>query len=166
MDKNHTLWHIKFLISHASIEKLAHNSTPKLKFSHSLYCCMICYWPPLPEIVRLPLFVPLVNSKMANIHPNDRLLNPSMGMTSKSYLWCPFEKSHPPYPFIVQASLLFTNQSCNALKHRLIVLVLNLPILRKTRALPYSWGFGRNSHSRKYLIVEFQSYNCNCYLMF
>ena len=149
------------LLFYASIRKLAHNSTPKLKFSHSLYCCMICYWPLLPEIARLPLFVPLVNSKVAKIHPNDRFLNPSMCMTSKSSLWCTFEKSRP-LPFLVQASLLFTNQSCNALKYRPIVLVLNLPVLRNTRTLPYSWKFGRNSHSRKYLIGDFQSYNCNC----
>ena len=42
----------------------------------------------------LLLFVPLVNSKIFNTNPQGSSLK-SLGMTSKSYLLCPFDKSRP-----------------------------------------------------------------------
>ena len=120
--------------------KLAHNFTTKLKYSHSLYFCMICSWPPLPETFRLPLFVPLVNSKIA-IHPppNDRLLNPSMGMTSKSYLWCPFEKSRP-------LALFLCRRPCT--QHLCIVMFF--------KGYMYTKAFDKKRHSFRPSLVSYK----------
>ena len=83
-------------ILRAFIRKLTHNFTQQLK--HSPFVCVVARYVlghSLPEIVRPPLFVPVTNSKISNSTPQRSSLN-SLGMTSKSCLWCPFGNSRPP----------------------------------------------------------------------